>query len=378
MGAMRRGLVLVYFVLALTSGCAESAVAQAPLAVTTVQDTVYSANGSPASGTVLVSWSGFTTATGAVVPAGSTSATIAAGGALSIALAPNAGATPMGSYYTATFHLSDGTTSREFWVIPATVAGGGPVRLAGIQNTVLPTRVAMQTVSKTYVDMAIAAAVTGHPADASSVYVLKAGDAMSGPLVLPGDPVSANQAADKNYVDESVTAIASGTISAARLPVFGPSGTTHAAGVVPDPGAITGATRFLREDGSWSLPASAATSDLSTWSPTTGCSIQYCGSGALHSAPWTPSRNVTLNSWVLALPYAPTGCTTNGSFQLKQGSTTLASITLANGTASYTANGFPMNITAAGGALSIQGNVLAADCSQYPPQEMHTVEFQMQ
>ncbi len=236
MGAMRRGLalagmVLAHFVVALLAGCAECAVAQAPLAVTTVQDTVYSASGSPASGTVLVSWAGFTTASGAVVPAGTTSATIGANGVLSIALAPNAGATPMGSYYTATFHLSDGTTSRQYWVVPVTVAGGGPAKLAGIQNQVLPTSVAMQTVSKAYVDTAIAAAVTGHPADVSSVYVLKAGDAMSGPLVLPGDPVSANQAADKNYVDENVTAIASGVgqkvslLPSATQTVAQPSGT---------------------------------------------------------------------------------------------------------------------------------------------------------
>jgi hypothetical protein len=49
----------------------------------------------------------------------------------------------------------------------------------------------------------------------------------------------------------SGAAITSGTVSAARLPLFGPSGASHAAGVVPDPGATAGATRYLREDGSW-------------------------------------------------------------------------------------------------------------------------------
>jgi len=48
--------------------------------------------------------------------------------------------------------------------------------------------------------------------------------------------------------------ITSGTISAARLPLFGPSGTSHAPGIVPDPGATAGATRFLREDGTWDVP----------------------------------------------------------------------------------------------------------------------------
>jgi hypothetical protein len=53
----------------------------------------------------------------------------------------------------------------------------------------------------------------------------------------------------------SGSAITSGTINAARLPVFGPSGTSHAAGIVPDPGATAGATRYLREDGTWVVPA---------------------------------------------------------------------------------------------------------------------------
>jgi hypothetical protein len=193
--------------MAMMAGWVNTAVAQ--VTTTTVQDTVYSANGTPASGTVLVSWNAFTTANGQSVPAGTTSVTIGAGGGLTIALAPNAGSMPMGSYYTAVFHLSDGTTSREYWVVPVTVPGGGPATLATIRNQVLPVSVAMQTVSKQYVDDAIAAASTGFPLD-SSPYVLTAGDTMTGPLVLPADPVSTNQAADKHYVDTSVAATAAG------------------------------------------------------------------------------------------------------------------------------------------------------------------------
>ena len=210
MSGVRRGVALVFLLLALMTGYSVPVMAQAPLPTTVVSDTVYNASGAPASGTVLVSWAGFTAASGAVIPAGTTSATIGANGALSIALAPNAGATPVGSAYTATFHLSDGTTSRQFWILPTTVPGGGTAKLASIQAQMLPTSVAMQTVSKAYVDNAIAQAVTGTPADTTSPYVLRAGDTMTGPLVLPADPVNPNQAADKNYVDESVTAVASG------------------------------------------------------------------------------------------------------------------------------------------------------------------------
>lgn len=229
MSGTKRGLMLLAVLVAMMIGCVQDAVAQ--VSTTTVQDTVYSANGTPASGTVLVSWTSFTTAGGQSVPAGSTSATIGAGGQLTISLAPNAGATPMGSYYTAVFHLSDGTTSRQYWVIPVTVPGGGPATLAEIKSDVLPLSVAMQTVSKQYVDDAIAAAATGFPL-ASSPYVQKTGDSMTGPLVLPADPVSPNQAADKNYVDENIAASAGGLgqkvslLPSASQTVSQPSGTT--------------------------------------------------------------------------------------------------------------------------------------------------------
>ena len=205
----RWGWTLVGIVLALAA--AFPAMAQGQLATTTVQDTVYSASGAPAQGTVVVSWTAFTTAGGSTVPEGTTSATIGTGGLLTMQLVPDAGASPIGSYYTALFHLNDGTTSRQYWVIPAVPAGGAPVKLAAIQNQVLATSVAMQTVSKTYVDNAIAKAVTGVAPDSTATpYVLKTGDTMSGPLLLPGDPVSAQQAADKNYVDETVAQLAGG------------------------------------------------------------------------------------------------------------------------------------------------------------------------
>jgi len=84
------------------------------IGTTTVQGTVYLANGVPGSGTVQVSWPAFTTASGQTVTAGRTTATIDSGGFLSVSLAPNLGSSPSGLYYTAVFHLSDGTTSTEY------------------------------------------------------------------------------------------------------------------------------------------------------------------------------------------------------------------------------------------------------------------------
>ena len=264
MSGIKRGLMLLAALVAMIAGCASTAAAQ--VATTTVQDTVYSANGTPAGGTVLVSWGSFTTAGGQTVPAGSTSVTLGAGGQLTIALAPNAGATPMGSYYTAVFHLTDGTTSRQYWVVPVTVPGGGPATLAEIKNQVLPVSVAMQTVSKQYVDDSIAAAATGFPLE-SSPYVQKAGDTMTGPLLLPADPVSANQAADKNYVDENVAAMAGGLgqkvslLPTASQAVAQPSGTSF---------SINGVSANTTFSGSGTSSQSTITSGNTASSPNTG------------------------------------------------------------------------------------------------------------
>ena len=229
-----RGWMLVSLLLAMpvVARAAVTAMAQvsgtSAIATTQVADTIYRADGSTATGTVIVSWGAFTTAAGQTVASGSTSATIAAGGGLSVQLAPNAGATPMGSYYTAVYHLDDGSVSREYWVVPVSL---GVVSLTMIRSSVLPTSVAMQTVSKSYVDTAIAAAVTGHPLSSSTPYVLKAGDTMTGPLVLPGDPTTATQAADKHYVDVNVGAVTSGlgqkvsTVPAGTQVVAQPVGT---------------------------------------------------------------------------------------------------------------------------------------------------------
>lgn len=39
------------------------------------------------------------------------------------------------------------------------------------------------------------------------------------------------------------------------LNVFGASGSNHSSGLVPDPGATAGSTKYLREDGTWAVPS---------------------------------------------------------------------------------------------------------------------------
>jgi hypothetical protein len=50
--------------------------------------------------------------------------------------------------------------------------------------------------------------------------------------------------------------------------VFGASGASHAAGIVPDPGATAGTTRYLREDGSWNTPPGGAAGTVTSVSVT--------------------------------------------------------------------------------------------------------------
>ena len=192
--------------------CSVMAVGQ--VTTTTLTDTIYHADGTTAGGLVLVSWPAFTTAAGQAVPGGSTSATIGAGGVLTLVLAPNQGATPTGTYYTAVYHLDDGSVSREFWTVPVSTA---PVALSAVRSTVLPAAVAVQTASKSYVDDAIVAALAGHPATGDLTFLNRTGDAMTGPLALAGDPTTGVQAANKHYVDTAIAGV--GTAVAQKVGV---------------------------------------------------------------------------------------------------------------------------------------------------------------
>ena len=248
------------------------AVAQSAIPTTTITDTVYRADGTAASGSVLISWPAFVAASGASVPAGSTTVTIGTGGSLSVPLVANAGSIPMGSYYTVLYHLSDGTTTREYWVVPVT---SSPVQVSAIRSTVLPASVAMQTVSKSYVDTAIASAVAGSgsggtPLDAS-LYVLKAGDTMTGALNLPGVPTAPLQAADKGYVDTQIASVTSGLggkvslLPSTSQTVTQPSGTNLAVNTL---NAVEHAGQFVTGSGNNGIANAIASAAC-----TSGCAV---------------------------------------------------------------------------------------------------------
>jgi hypothetical protein len=196
-------------------------VCRGQVTTTAVQDTVYHADGTLATGTILVSWPAFATVTGNTVAAGNLNVTIGSNGQVTMNLAPNVGATPAGTYYTAVYHLNDGTVSKEYWNIPNVSS----TSVAAIRSLIMPASIAVQTITATQVSSML------------NKYLPLNGGVLSGALVLPGDPQSASQAATKNYVDNAVAPISTAignVVSAAPKAnqiVQQPAGTTLTANV---------------------------------------------------------------------------------------------------------------------------------------------------
>ena len=113
--------------------------------------------------------------------------------------------------------------------------------------------------------------------------------------------------------------ISSGTVNAARLPVFGASGAGHAAGAVPDPGSTAGTARYLREDGTWAAPATTVGSTtVSGASLPSGATADYNflqGSGSVLTDTSGNGNDATLGTGAMA----PTWTSTGLSFATGQG-----------------------------------------------------------
>ncbi len=118
----------------------------AQITTTTVQGAVYRADGTPASGAA-DELARLHYAADQAIAAGNTSATIGADGFVSVNLTPNAGSLPNGNYYTAVYHLSDGTVTPEYWVVPSS----GSAAIASVRAQLQPSTMAVQPVSQAYV-----------------------------------------------------------------------------------------------------------------------------------------------------------------------------------------------------------------------------------
>src|SRR5579863_5682207 len=256
---MGRGMAAFALTLAL------AAMAQA-VSTTTVQGTVYLANGQPGAGTLVVSWPAFTTAAGQAVAADSTTLAIGPDGFVSVSLAANVGATPAGEYYTAVYYMSDGTASTQYWVVPAAAQAS----LAQVQAQVMPAAQAVQAVSKAYVDQAIAGLGSGGGLAA-------AGGTLTGPLYLNEDPTQPMQAADKHYVDTQTAsavplaggnmtgALTTPAVNAVEAPATGSAQTTLQAAInaAGTNGAMTIPPNYAGTD-SFTNPSGVKVTDLRT------------------------------------------------------------------------------------------------------------------
>ena len=127
-----------------------------------ISDTVYRADGTPAQGTALISWPAFTTAAGQAVTPGSLTVTLDPSGGFNASLAPNTGASPVGTYYRAIFKLDDGTTDSEYWVVP----NAPTTTIGAIRSKLVPANQAAQFLTRdfadsTYVALASTQTITG-------------------------------------------------------------------------------------------------------------------------------------------------------------------------------------------------------------------------
>src|SRR5215468_7586782 len=162
---------------------------------TKVSDVVYRADGTPAQGTLLISWPAFTTPDGQPVAAGTKSVLLGAQGTLNVDLAPNAGATPANTVYTVVVQLTDGTVRTEYWTVGTT----SPTTIAAVRTTLGSGTSASQVASKQYVDSAMSS-----KANDSGVVHLSGSETIAGLKqfsISPSvpTPLQATDAVNKNY-----------------------------------------------------------------------------------------------------------------------------------------------------------------------------------
>jgi hypothetical protein len=187
-------------------GVVRAAAPQSGPASTTVSDTVYRADGTPAQGTLIITWPAFVTGSGAAIAAGTLDVTLGTNGALSVALTPNAGSNPAGVYYTVVYQLNDGTSKTEYWLVPTT----SPANLAEVR-TVPGSGTAAQPVSMQYVNTALAT-----KANDNAVVHLSGTETVTGLksfAVSPSvpTPVNTGDVANKVYVDTAVGNVGAGS-----------------------------------------------------------------------------------------------------------------------------------------------------------------------
>lgn len=123
---------------------------------------------------------------------------------------------------------------------------------------------------------------------------------------------------------------------------------------------------------------SATAPQYMVWTPPGSCGPQFAN--CFGSPQWTPSAKITITSMTMQATTAPAGCTTLGSYILKQNNTTaLATITFVNGQNAYVGTGFPINVDPANGYLQmVTGGTASAGCTTNASSIFFAIEYQMQ
>jgi lysophospholipase L1-like esterase len=179
-----------------------------------------------------------------------------------------------------------------------------------------------------------------------------------------------------------------GTISAATLPLFGASGSAHAPGAVPDPGITSGTTRYLREDGTWTVPTGSGGSQpgaLSNGSqPVTGALADYDflqGSGSVLTDLSGSGNNASFGAGAAAPSWTATGLSFTGQQQVSlpatlNGARTFFAAVYFNPltTGMLPSNQYPVLVSSSMGASGLnllyaqeQGNNIVSGANSYAP-----------
>jgi hypothetical protein len=158
--------------------------------LTTISDTINYADGSKAKGYLVISWPAFTTATQAVVAAGSVTVRIGPNGLFVAGLAATIGSSPAGVYYTVVYQLGDGSSKQEYWAVPDT----DHTTISAVRAKLVPTTTAAQFLTRDQAD-----SVYVHVNDDQVVGGVKT---FSKSPVVP-DPQKATDTVNKEYADAS-------------------------------------------------------------------------------------------------------------------------------------------------------------------------------
>jgi hypothetical protein len=147
------------------------------------------------------------------------------------------------------------------------------------------------------------AALAGAPGDVGSVSSV-AIDAPSSIFAVAGSPITDAGTISLSFASQAQGAVFAGpaggsgtplfrALVGADLPVFGPSGSGHGPGAVPDPGASAGTSRYLREDGTWVALSGGGGGTGSV----TSVGLSMPGQFSVSNSPVTVSGNLSA-SWV--------------------------------------------------------------------------------